>query len=471
MYFSSIYFVFLFLPFVIAAYYLFRKEYRNYVLLAASLIFYAYGEPEFVFVMIASIFINWFAALRIDSAENEIVRKFILIGDIIFNIGLLFIFKYLDLSIGTINLLFKTTIPLRMIPLPIGISFFTFQAMSYVIDIYRRQDRAQKNPLHVALYISFFPQLVAGPIVRYHSISQQILDRSIDIEKFGIGAKRFITGFCKKVILANNLAVISEPVFTINNYSGESCIKLWIGVIAYTLQIYYDFSGYSDMAIGLAKMFGFELAENFEHPYISGTITEFWKRWHISLSSWFRDYVYIPLGGSRRGRFKQVRNLFIVWLLTGIWHGANYTFILWGLIYFFMLIIEKFLVKPASRKTVIKVIWRMVTLFVITINWAIFNSSSLHNAFGLITGLMGRSTYFRIDPDILGTMREYGIYIFLSVIFSFPIIDRILERIKNKEIINKVKVILCPILYCSAFLWAASFLILGAHNPFIYFNF
>lgn len=322
MVFSSTLFTFGFLPIVILVYYLAKERYRNYILLAASLFFYSCGEPQFIVIMLISITVNYLLALGIDHFEHVTTRRLLLVAAIIENLGILYVFKYLDFSINIINRMFYAKIALPGITLPIGISFFTFQTMSYVIDVYRKKVDVQKNIFYVALYISFFPQLIAGPIVRYATIAEQIEKRTTSLEKFGEGARRFMLGFCKKVILANNLALVAEIPFS--SASEEivtySAAMLWLGSISYTLQIFYDFSGYSDMAIGLGKMFGFTFEENFNYPYISKSVTEFWRRWHISLGQWFRDYVYIPLGGSRVGTCRHIFNLLVVWLLTGLWH-------------------------------------------------------------------------------------------------------------------------------------------------------
>ena len=298
MVFSSLYFTFFFLPVVVLLYYLAKDEYKNYLLLIASLYFYSYNEPTFVFVMIASILINYVLARMISKAKQngQFIPKILLVTDILINISILFVFKYLDFAIRTSNLLFHTNISLKHLALPIGISFFTFQALSYVIDVYRGTVEVQKNPLYLALYISFFPQLIAGPIVRYSTIAENILKRSYTIDKFANGFKRFLIGFCKKVILANNLAALAGEAFAVDVKTANPLL-LWMGSICYSLQIFYDFSGYSDMAIGLGKIFGFDFEENFNYPYISKSVTEFWRRWHISLGQWFRDYIYIPLGG------------------------------------------------------------------------------------------------------------------------------------------------------------------------------
>lgn len=402
-------------------------------------------------------------------------RKAILVLNIVLNVGLLFVYKYLDFSIISINRILGTNIELCNIVLPIGISFFTFQAMSYVIDVYRKEVNVQKNIFYVALYISFFPQLIAGPIVRYSTIEQQIINRKFSFSQYGEGIRRFVLGFSKKIIIANNLASVSQMVFVddVNSLSRNG-LMLWLGAICFTLQIYFDFSGYSDMAIGLGKMFGFDFLENFNYPYIAQSITDFWRRWHISLSSWFRDYVYIPLGGSKRGVLRQVINLFIVWSFTGLWHGANYTFIVWGLYYFILLIVEKFLIKPDRIKNkFVKNIYRILTLFIVNFAWVIFNSPDVNYGVRYCARMIGVGTdmEWSWNLTLTKTLNQYGCFIIMGIFFSTPI------AVKMKRILTKSKwgsgivVYGSQVVYIFVFLWAVSYLVLGAHNPFIYFNF
>ncbi len=471
MVFSSVLFTFYFLPLVLLLYYVAKDKYRNYILLIASLLFYAYGEPFFVFVMIASVAFNYLIAMLIDRFSGGIRAKLFFIADIVMNLGLLFVYKYLGFVITSVNEAFGTAIPEVDITLPIGISFFTFQALSYVIDVYRGDVKVQKNPLYVALYISFFPQLIAGPIVRYSTIEDQIMDRSFEAEKFSEGARRFMLGFCKKVIIANNLSMVVQSAFS-TDPTRTNALLLWMGSICFSLQIYYDFSGYSDMALGLGKMFGFEFEENFNYPYVSRSITDFWRRWHISLSSWFRDYVYIPLGGSKVSVLKHIFNLFIVWILTGIWHGANYTFIVWGMGYFVLLVIEKYLIKPDKRKNIVfRVIWMIITLFIVNLGWVIFNSESIEFGWDYIRSMMGmHGNLFSPDWAVIYNWNEYGFFMIVAVIFSTPIAKVIREKIISSRAYRLFS-IAEPLVYAIVFLWAVSFLILGAHNPFLYFNF
>lgn len=473
MVFSSLFFTFFFLPIVIVLYYLAKEKYRNYILLVASLYFYSYGEPTFVFVMIVSIIANYLLALgisKLQSEENKYVAV-VLIVDVIINVGILFIFKYLDFAIGILNKLFNTNFHIVGIALPIGISFFTFQAMSYVIDVYRRNVDVQKNPLYLALYISFFPQLIAGPIVRYSTIAGQITNRICSTDKFAEGIRRFFGGFGKKVIIANNLSVVAGEAFGMD-FMQANPILLWIGSICYSLQIYYDFSGYSDMAIGLGKIFGFDFDENFNYPYISKSITEFWRRWHISLGQWFRDYVYIPLGGSRVSAHKHIFNMLVVWLLTGIWHGANYTFIVWGLEYFILIVIEKYIVKLERRQNVIiRILWQIFTLFCVNFGWVIFNASGIHEGINYCLAMLCRyQNQISIDAQVIRCLREYGIFIILGIVFSTPLMKRVKEKINETKLLKCADIVI-PIGYGVVFLWSVSYIILGAHNPFIYFNF
>lgn len=472
MVFSSLYFSFFFLPLVVLIYYLSKEKYRNYILLIASLYFYSYGEPSFVFVMIGSIALNYGIAFAISkSQEKSKISQILLMLDILINVGILFIFKYLDFAIGASNMFLRTELSAKNITLPIGISFFTFQAMSYVIDVYRGKVEIQKNPLYLALYISFFPQLIAGPIVRYSTIVDQITNRISTTDKFAEGVRRFFLGFGKKVILANNLSLIASEIFAMD-YTSTNPLLLWIGSISYSLQILYDFSGYSDMAIGLGKIFGFDFEENFNYPYISKSVTEFWRRWHMSLGQWFRDYVYIPLGGSRVSVPKHILNMFIVWILTGIWHGANYTFIAWGLGYFVILVIEKFIIKPEKRKnTLIRIIWQIITLLSVNFGWVLFNSSGIRAGIKYCLAMLGKyGIAYVIDERVVRYFREYGVFLILGILFATPIMRCIKDKIQESKVTNVVE-IAAPILYGIMFLWAVSYIILGAHNPFIYFNF
>lgn len=479
MVFSSVLFTFVFLPAVLLIYFLAKKKYRNYILVFASFVFYAYGESRYagamiraVSLLIFSILINYFSAMIIEYFDRKVIQKLLLCVTVLLNLGVLFFFKYLDFAISIVNSVAGVHLNFLNIALPLGISFFTFQGMSYVIDVYRKTVPVQKNPFYVALYITFFPQLVAGPIVRYSTIEKQIIHRQTCWESLGEGARRFMLGFCKKVILANNLAVVAEEVFTSGDVAQYSLIYLWIGAVCFSLQIYYDFSGYSDMAIGLGRMFGFCFEENFNYPFASRSVTEFWRRWHISLGRWFRDYVYIPLGGSKVGKLHHVFNLFVVWLLTGLWHGANYTFIVWGLWNFAWLFLEKFVVNLEKRGKVFATAWRFLTLIAIIFGWVYFNSPDILYGTRYCTAMLGGyHNPWEIDTSAIRLLREYGIYMIAGILFSAPLAKWVNARTDAIEKLRKAKIIVMPLIYGVSFLWAVSFLILGAHNPFIYFNF
>ena len=473
MVFSSSEFIFLFLPIVLAIYFLldcFVPVLKNGFLCIASLMFYAFGEPKFVLILLASIVINWVFALGIDRIEGNkrvIIRKVLLFIDLILNIGLLVVFKYTNFI--TLNLSrFISSINVTSIALPIGISFFTFQAMSYVIDVYRGE-KAQVNPINLALYISLFPQLIAGPIVRYNSIANEIRDRTTSKEDFTEGICCFLRGLFKKIVFANNFGIVADAAFA-NAPGNCSVLFAWLGALAYTLQIYFDFSGYSDMAIGLGRMFGFHFSNNFDYPYAATSITDFWRRWHISLSSWFRDYVYIPLGGSRGGSL-QLRNLFIVWLLTGIWHGANWTFIAWGMIYFVLLVIEKSLIKPERfNSESLKIAYRLLVFIAVMLLWVLFRSDSIRTAVQYVKSMFGMYGNLVIDNNWLWYSREYVVFIILGLLLSTHGIRGFLQIIKNNVWSGFYETIRTG-LYTFMFLVCVSYLVIGSHNPFIYFNF
>ena len=474
MLFSSNIFLFLFLPVTLAGYFLLHKRYRNAYLLIMSLLFYAWGEPKFVLVMIGSIVFNYAMAMIIDwQRERKALAKAMLAVCVAGNLGLLFTYKYLRFFTINVNHL-GFHLPLASLVLPIGISFFTFQAMSYVIDVYRGDVSVQRKPHYVGLYISFFPQLIAGPIVRYKTIEEQIESRSVDFDQFGEGVQRFIIGFSKKILLANNMALIADRAFALPD-AERSVIYAWLGAIAYSLQILFDFSGYSDMAIGLGKMFGFHFLENFNYPYIAKSISEFWRRWHMSLGQWFRDYVYFPLGGSRtKSTMRLVFNLFVVWLLTGAWHGASWNFILWGLLYFVLIAFEKLTGYPQKFESPLpKALYRVFTLLCVLGGWVLFRALGTKAAlqYGLsMLGLKGNPIFC---DNVILTFREYWLFLLAAVLCSTELFKRLRTRLDGsgrkrlRVAVNAVSV--CFYMFC--FFWAVSFLILGAHNPFIYFNF
>ena len=470
MLFSSTVFIFVFLPTVLLGYFLiFRKtNIRNYWLLAASLVFYAWGEPVYVFLMLASVLGNYLLGFAIHYAQRKCARDIWLIITVILNLGALFYFKYLNFVVENLNLLFGLNITIQKLSLPIGISFFTFQAMSYVIDVYRKTAEVQRNPFYLALYISFFPQLIAGPIVRYNTIARQIHQRTVTLDKFQSGVIRFIQGFSKKIILSNMMALTSERVFSLAA-SGELSVGLaWLGALAYTFQIFFDFSGYSDMAIGLGRMFGFEFEENFRYPYLSKSVSEFWNRWHISLGQWFRDYVYFPLGGSRVSKRKLLRNLFVVWMLTGIWHGAAWQFIVWGLAYGILISLEKLTGIPKRLKHPAAIIgYGIFTFLTVVLGWVLFGAYSFPAALYQLGAMFGQGATGIWDPLCTFTLREYGSYFLLAAVFSTPLPGKLSCYIKKGTLYSIGQ----AFVYMMLLLISISYLFMGSHNPFIYFHF
>lgn len=463
MLFTSISFLYYFLPTIIILYFITPKKYRNYILLIFSIIFYMYGEPKYVILMLVEILVAYFGALLIDKYKS----KEIFLITIIIHIGLLCVFKYTDLFIGTINSIFKSNISFLNIALPIGISFYTFQILSYVIDVYRGKVKVQKNILKLATYVSLFPQLIAGPIVRYETICDELDNRDETIEKFSLGVRRFIIGLAKKVLIANMLGELCTKFSLVDE---RSVLFYWIFAISYMLQVYFDFSAYSDMAIGLGKMFGFTFLENFNYPFISKSITEFWRRWHISLSSWFKDYVYIPLGGSRKGTLKLVRNILIVWFLTGIWHGAAYNFILWGLFIGVFLVIEKLWLSKYISKLP-KFLRNIYVLFIIMISFIMFNAGSINEAFFNIKGLFGLNKEVFINNYTIYYLKSYLVVLIIAIFGATPLFKNIIEKLKKSKCLNKIINILEPIFLVILLLLVTAYLIDSSYNPFLYFRF
>lgn len=471
MVFSSFVFLSVFLPVVLILHSAIKNQtIRNGLLLAASLLFYTYGEPVYIILMIASALYNYFFALLLSKYQ----KKVFLVLAIVVNIGVLCAFKYTDFLLASLNTAFGLSLPLPEISLPIGISFFTFQALSYVIDVYRGEVRVQKNYAKVLLYISLFPQLIAGPIVRYQDIEQEINHRTVNLQQTAFGLRRFIVGLSKKVLIANAMGVAADYVFNCGA-TNINILAAWIGAIAYLMQIYYDFSGYSDMAIGLGKMFGFHFKENFEHPYISSTIQEFWRRWHISLSSWFKDYVYIPLGGNRKGKVRTVLNRLIVFFLTGLWHGANWTFILWGLFHGFFLLLEEAI--PQIRK-IPKVLLHIYTLLVVTVGFVVFRADSISEAFLFITKMFSGFDFSAgMTSFALQTLTPYFIVMLIAAILCCGPISKLTKRIgqlETKETLTNMEQciqVLTFVLSWVLLAWCMIRLAGGSYNPFIYFRF
>ena len=463
MIFSSIPFLFFFFPLFILLYFTLPFKYKNYILLLFSLIFYAWGEPIYILLMIFSSIVDFINGKNIEKHKDDNKKKKIyLIISIIINISLLGFFKYADFFIKVINNILNLDIPLLKLGLPIGISFFTFQTMSYSIDVYRGDVKAEKDFLTFMTYVCMFPQLIAGPIVRYETVSNELHKRDINFKKFADGFTRFLRGLFKKVLIANNIGLL----FTLITSSEVNDISIMTGVLAivsYAFQIYFDFSGYSDMAIGMGNMCGFTFLENFNYPYISKSITEFWRRWHISLSSWFKDYVYIPLGGSRVNILKNIRNILIVWILTGFWHGASWNFIFWGLYYGILLLLEKFVLKKYIDKLpdFVKHIYTIVLVF---IGWMIFAFDDSKYLFGFIKALTSNKF---IDSAFLYYFKNYFLILVIATLFSLPVYPKVKEKMNNTIFTSLLSISIYVIL----FIVTLSYLVSDTYNPFLYFRF
>ena len=463
MIFSSIPFLFFFFPLFILLYFTLPFKYKNYILLLFSLIFYAWGEPIYILLMIFSSIVDFINGKNIEKHKDDNKKKKIyLIISIIINISLLGFFKYADFFIKVINNILNLDIPLLNLGLPIGISFFTFQTMSYSIDVYRGDVKAEKDFLTFMTYVCMFPQLIAGPIVRYETVSSELHKRDINFKKFADGFTRFLRGLFKKVLIANNIGLL----FTLITSSEVNDISIMTGVLAivsYAFQIYFDFSGYSDMAIGMGNMCGFTFLENFNYPYISKSITEFWRRWHISLSSWFKDYVYIPLGGSRVNILKNIRNILIVWILTGFWHGASWNFIFWGLYYGILLLLEKFVLKKYIDKLpdFVKHIYTIVLVF---IGWMIFAFDDSKYLFGFIKALTSNKF---IDSAFLYYFKNYFLILVIATLFSLPVYPKVKEKVNNSIFTSLLSISIYVIL----FIITLSYLVSDTYNPFLYFRF
>lgn len=454
MVFSSVIFLFVFLPITIGVYFIANDIFKNIWLLAASLFFYSWGEPKYIILMLISICVNYILGLAIDKVKGKKICTLILIFTVTINVGILLYFKYFNFFVYNINRFLTTQISVESVALPIGISFYTFQSMSYVIDVYRNHVKVQKNILKLGLYISFFPQLIAGPIVRYIDIEKFLDKRSIDINKIYNGVKRFAVGFSKKVLIADQLAVLADTVFEQN---GISALIAWTGAVAYTLQIYFDFSGYSDMAIGLGKIFGFEFMNNFNYPYISSSVKEFWRRWHISLSTWFKDYVYIPLGGSRCSKFRACLNLSIVFFLTGFWHGASWNFIVWGLYYAAFLILE----RGGVLEKLPVLVCHVYTIIVVIFGWVLFRANGLKNASYYIKNMFMINDHMIVDL-IFNINKKYLFFLLTGILFSLPI---------GKLIEEKTVDWLYDGILIFVFIVAISYVLGNGFSPFLYFRF
>jgi len=472
MVFSSLIFLYVFLPVFLTSYYLAPIRWRNHVALIGSLLFYAWGEPVFAGVLILSSLCDYgLSHCLANPGKGPAYRRGVLTVGLILNLGLLGYFKYANFFVGQTNGLLawlgQGSLVWTQIALPIGISCFTFQAFSYVLDINRGVGELQKNPLYTGLYISFFPQLIAGPIVRYETIAAEIKNRKETLDDFTSGVTRFIIGFVKKILLANTMAVVADSAF--DSETPVSVALSWLGLFAYAFQIYFDFSGYSDMAIGMGKMFGFHFLENFDYPYSSKSVTEFWRRWHISLGTWFRDYVYFPLGGSRvNSKMRLVFNLFVVWFLTGVWHGANWTFILWGLMYFLLITAEKLtgFEKKTRRLGVLRNIY---LLFCVLMGWVLFRSADLPYALGYYRQLFGAAGNALTDGPFFALLSQYWVFLACAALFSFPVAKALGKKVDTKT--KKLPAAVYAVCLLALMLIAVSYVVKGSYNPFIYFNF
>ena len=479
MVFSSPIFLFIFLPLMLIIYFFSDKKLKNFVLLLGSLIFYSWGGAKYLILMLFSIIVNYLIGILIGKyKKNNNIKKCILILGVLFNLSILGYFKYFNFFIHNVEHIGKIfnnnfSIMNNKIVLPIGISFFTFQMMSYIIDVYREEVTPQKSIINLGLYIMLFPQLIAGPIVRYIDIEEQINTRKVNLYKFTHGIERFIIGLSKKVLIANSNGFIVDYVFKEPSFYSNT-VLVWLGIVCYALQIYYDFSGYSDMAIGLGKMFGFDFLENFNYPYISKSIKEFWRRWHISLSTWFRDYLYIPLGGSRVGKFKTYRNLVIVFFATGLWHGASWNFIIWGLFHGMFLILERGKFGELLKK-VPTILQRIYTMLVVLVGWVFFRANNFKLALKYIKGM------FKVDftkvNQIYGVIdKEYMFFIIIGIIFSTPLIKKLNSLFNSKiKTENNLIIVITEGMWIailmSMFIISILYITGSNFNPFIYFRF
>lgn len=455
----------MFLPFVLALYYITPRRFRNLTLFIVDLVFYAWGEPWLVILMLFSILLNYTSGILIGiNREKKGLARFVFILSVILNLGLLGFFKYAGFIGETLNMVMPfLNIPILEIALPIGISFYTFQTMSYTIDVYKNTVKVQKNIITFGTYVSLFPQLIAGPIVRYEDVAEQLMHRKETLQGFTDGVKLFLIGLSKKVLLANEMGNLWDAVRESGTQSGA--LGSWVGIIAYTFQIYFDFCGYSEMAMGLGKMFGFDFLKNFDYPYISKSITEFWRRWHISLGTWFREYVYIPLGGNRKGLYRQIINIAVVWFLTGLWHGASWNFILWGLYFGVLLMIEKLFMLKVLKKAP-AIISHIYSIIIILFGWVLFYFENL-NEMGIFLARMFGSDGFMMSGDISVKIISYIPLLIVSAITSTPLISKLYHKIKSKPILYVIDNAGCVL----ALLLCTAALVSSDYNPFLYYKF
>ncbi|MDD6262695.1 MAG: MBOAT family protein [Clostridiales bacterium] len=466
MLFSSIPFLYYFLPCFLILYFAAPRKLKNAVMLLGSLVFYAWGEPKYVFLMAASILAGYIFGLLIEKYRGTRAAKILLVVSVAFNLVLLGYFKYADFFIDTVNSVFRLEIPLLKVALPIGISFYTFQILSYSVDVYRGDTKAQRNIVDLAAYVASFPQLIAGPIVRYTDIEVQLASRRHSFEKTAEGVRRFVIGLAKKILIANALGELCD-VFRAGD--ERSVMFYWLYAVAFSLHIYFDFSGYSDMAIGLGKILGFEFLENFNYPYISSSVTEFWRRWHISLGSWFRDYVYIPLGGNRVSKPRWFLNIFIVWMLTGFWHGAAWNFVVWGLWFAFFLIMEKLWLGKLLEKT--KITKHIYVLVTVVISFVIFNAADMSEAIAYIGGMFGAGGISFVDSGFVYNLRSYGLTILAACVFATPLVKNAVKKLRSGKTGARIVGVAEPVVLGALVILMTAFLVDGSFNPFLYFRF
>jgi len=466
MVFSSIVFLYIFLPIMLLLYFIVPSKFKNAIMILASLVFFAWGEIRYILIMLLLAVMDFFCGKKITKYyDNKKKRLLYLLIDVIVNLLILFFFKYADFIISNINTVTGLNIPLLNIPLPIGVSFNTFQSLSYIIDVYRGTVKCEKSFYNYLTYTTLFPQIIAGPIVRYETVDEELETKNISMNNFSMGMKKFIIGLSKKVLIENNVGALWH-VIEMGNYSELSVLFAWTGIIAFALQIYFDFSGYSDMAIGLAKIFGMEFDENFNYPYISRSITEFWRRWHITLSSWFKDYIYIPLGGNRKGFAKQIRNILIVWFLTGAWHGASWNFILWGVYFGVILILEKLFILKLLEKLP-KIIRHLYSIVLILVGWAIFAFEDLSKVINYIKAMFTNNIIY--NSEALYYFNNYIFIIVIGIICSIPLWKKLKEKIDSKN--SKTLEFVTTLGYVAILILSTASLVTDSFNPFLYFRF
>ena len=471
MVFSSVLFLFRFLPIFMICYFLAPQRMKNFVLFLGSLFFYAWGEPVYVVLMLFSTLSDYIHGRLIQHYRGRPAAKVLLVSSIAINLSMLGFFKYADFLIQTINGVAGTAIPLFNLPLPIGISFYTFQTMSYSIDVYRGEAKVQKNILDFGVFVTMFPQLIAGPIVKYRQVAEELGSRKTDIYKVSYGVKRFVTGLAKKVLLANNLGALWSSISAMD-FGELNVLTAWLGILAYAFQIYFDFSGYSDMAIGLGACMGFHFPENFNYPYTSSSITEFWRRWHITLGSWFREYVYIPLGGNRKGIGRQLLNILIVWTLTGIWHGAGWNFLFWGLWFAVFLMLEKLFLKKLLDNLP-KIFGVVYSCFVVLIGWVFFSLESVQDIWGYLSAMFGITHAGIWDNQALFLLRENALLFVLAIVASLPLVKNLTKRLETEKTGPAIAIyrlgekVIPPVLL----LLSIAYVVEASYNPFLYFRF